>query len=90
MSDNPQLPADYALEAERLWPSLWQALEGVGHFWSYDARSEEIFCKDCEWYAEGSFLDCATKARHHRDDVKRAVLELALQTLHTDGSDRES
>ena len=78
-------PADYALEAEKLWPEVWRVLESVGHFWTYDARSEEILCKDCEWYAEGPFLACASKARQHRDDVKEAILRMTLQMLRIDG-----
>lgn len=77
---------DYALEFEMLWQSLWQVLDSVGHYFTFDSRSEEMLCKSCEWFAEGTFLDCVTKARQHRDDVKRAVLELALQTLPNDGS----
>lgn len=85
MVPDPTLNADYALEAETLWPSLWRVLEDVRHYWTFDSRSEEMLCKDCEWFAEGPFLDCALQARQHRDDVKRAVLELALKTLQTDG-----
>lgn len=85
MSAKSEQGADSALEAEKLYPEVWRVLENVGHFWSYDARSEEIFCKDCEWYAEGSFLDCAKKARQHRDDVKEAVLRLTLTMLRIDG-----
>lgn len=79
-------PAHYALEAEMLWPDLWRVLESVGHYWTFDARSEELLCKDCDWYAEGPFLEVATKARQHRDDVKEEVLRLALKTLRIDGS----
>lgn len=71
---------DFDVPAE-VWPNLNAALEGVGHYWVFNGRFDEITCNDCVWHAEASFLVAVKLADQHRREVKANVLRALLGTL---------